>query len=136
VAPTTREFISEYGVQEQVDVLPFDMFATPWSSGYDAHFFSNVFHDFDAKECRQLASNSYAALPPRGRVYVHEVLLDDMKDGPLTPASFSLAMTYFNGTGGQLTAAEIGDFLRGAGFEDIRTIPTYGYYFLTSGTKA
>jgi hypothetical protein len=136
VAPTTRQFIAEYGVQQQVDVLPSDMFATSWPSGYDAHFFSNVFHDFDARACRQLASNSYAALPSRGRVYIHEVLLGETRDGPLTPASFSLAMTYFNGAGGQYTATEIGDLLRKAGFEDITTIPTYGYYWLTSATKA
>ena len=44
---------------------------------------------------------SFAALPPGGRIYLHEVLLDDAKDGPLTPASFALAMTYFNGRGGE-----------------------------------
>jgi cyclopropane fatty-acyl-phospholipid synthase-like methyltransferase len=134
VAPTTRQYIAAYSVQEQVGVLPFDMFATPWPDSYDAHFISNIFHDFDTAMCHQLASSSFAALPPGGRIYVHEVLLSDAKDGPLTPASFALAMTYFNGRGGQYTSEELAAILGRAGFEDVKTT-TYGYYSLTSGRK-
>lgn len=135
VLPATREFIADYGAQEQVDVLAFDMLAPAWPGSFDAHFFSNVFHDFDDEMCRQLAASSYAALPPGGRIFVHEVLMNDAKDGPLTPATFALAMTYFNRRGGQYTAAEIAGFLAAAGFKNITTAPTFGYYSLTSGTK-
>jgi acetylserotonin N-methyltransferase len=44
-------------------------------------------------------------------------------------------MTYFNGSGGQYTAAEIAAILADSGFRDIETIPTYGYYSLISGRK-
>ena len=74
VAPTTREFIGKYGLQERIDVIPLDMFNMPWPPAYDAHFFSNVFHAFQIGECERLASTSYAALPSNGRIYIHEIL--------------------------------------------------------------
>ena len=135
VLPTTQDFIAGYGLQRRIDTVGFDLFSAPWPSEYDAHFFSNVFHDFDAELCRWLASSSYGSLPSGGRVYAHEVLVDDTKDAPLTSVTFSLAMTYFNEAGGQYTAGEIEAFLGDAGFRDVRCMPTYGYYSLVSATK-
>ena len=73
------------------------MFTDPWPAGYDGIFFSNVFHDWDRASCLHLAKRSYAALPPGGRIFLHEVVLNDTKDGPLVAAAFSMEMLALRG---------------------------------------
>jgi len=69
-------------------------------------------------------------------MYVHEVLLNDTRDGPLTPAAFQMAMQFFNRRGDkQFSAGEIAAFLSDIGFVDITAVPTYAYYSLISGAK-
>jgi acetylserotonin N-methyltransferase len=38
-------------VADRVDTVPVDMFREPWPTGYDALFFSNVFHDWSDETC-------------------------------------------------------------------------------------
>jgi hypothetical protein len=76
------EYIRDYGVSDRVTVVSADMFSNDWPAGHDAHFFSNVFHDWDVERCRLLAEKSFAALPAGGRIYLHESLLNETLDGP------------------------------------------------------
>jgi 3-hydroxy-5-methyl-1-naphthoate 3-O-methyltransferase len=133
VAAETREYIRRFGCADRVGTHEFNMFRDPWPEGYDAIFFSNVFHDWDAERRQELARRSFAALPPRGRIYLHEMLLDDERDGPLTPALFSLLMLGTRGK--QFSAEELGELLARAGFVDVAVTHSYGYYSLVRGTK-
>jgi hypothetical protein len=45
------------------------------SDRYDAHFFSNVWHDWNEAQCANLAARSFKALPSGGRILLHEMLL-------------------------------------------------------------
>ena len=49
------EYIADGGVAGRVDTVAVDMFREPWPRGYDAMFFSNVFHDWNFETCRWLA---------------------------------------------------------------------------------
>ena len=129
-----QEYISRGGVSDRVDTLALDMFRDPWPQGYDAVLFSNVFHDWDAATCRQLAARAYDALPPGGNIYLHEMLLHEDGVGPLTVNAFSMLMLLGN-DGHQFTATELQQLLEQAGFSDLRTTPAYGYYSLTVGRK-
>ena len=60
-------------------------------------------------------------------ILIHEMLLDDGKDGPLTAALFSLLMTL--GTRGkQFTLDDLRRMLTSAGFGEPHVQVTYGYY--------
>jgi hypothetical protein len=133
VAADTATYIQRYKCQDQVDTYAFNMFDDPWPRGYDAIFFSNIFHDWDARRRADLARLSFAALPADGRIYLHEMLLNDTHDGPLAPALFSVMMLGTRGK--QFSAAELDDLLAGAGFVDIEISHTYGYYSLVSATR-
>ncbi len=117
-----------------MDTLGADMFKQPWPTGYDGVLFANIFHDWDGEHCRALCRQSFDCLPSGGRIYIHEVLLGDRKDGPLVAASFSVTMMLFN-KGKQFTFAELEGLLSEAGFREISIQPTYGYYAVVSGTK-
>jgi acetylserotonin N-methyltransferase len=129
-----QEYIEAGEVSDRVDTVAVDMFRQEWPAGYDAHFFSNVWHDWDIATCAWLAQRSYDALPSGGRICLHEMLLNDDGAGPLTAVSFSMLMLL--GTQGQqFTLPELKELLEGAGFVDVRAQHTYGYYSLVTATK-
>src|SRR5262249_17827391 len=102
--------------------------------GYDAIFFSNVWHDWNFKTCEWLANRTFEALPPGGRIMLHEMLLDDDGGGPATSAAFSMLMLL--ATQGQpFTFGELKTILERAGFADIEARQTCGYYSITTGYK-
>jgi len=130
----TREYIAAAGAEARVDTAPVDMFRQDWPSGYDAVFFSNVFHDWSFATCAELAAKAHGILPKGGRICLHEMLLDDNGCGP--PAATAFSVTMLHGTQGQqFTFAQLRDLLEGAGFSDIGSVSTYGYYSVVSGIR-
>jgi acetylserotonin N-methyltransferase len=129
-----ESYIKAGDVADRVDTTAVDMFRRPWPQGYDAVFFSNIWHDWNFQTCRWLASRSFEALPSGGRIMLHEMLLDDDGTGPATTASFSMLMLLAT-QGQQFTFGELKTILEGAGFTRIETTPTYGYYSITTGYK-
>ena len=127
-------FVASSGVEDRVNTLAVDMFREDWPAGYDALFFSNVFHDWDDEINAQLSKKSFAALPSGGRILLHEILMTDNEDGPVTPASFSVLM--LRGTKGkQYTLRELMKFLEGAGFTGVEAVQTSPYYSVVSAKK-
>ncbi|MEO8315151.1 MAG: methyltransferase [Pseudomonadota bacterium] len=128
-------YIAAAGMAERVRTHPLNMFTQPWPKGHDAHFFSNIFHDWSDDTCRLLARKSFEALPAGGRILLHEILLNDDDSGPLAASAFSLLMLM--GTKGrQYSLPELRQFLESAGFADIEAVGTGGgYYSLVSARK-
>lgn len=128
-----KQYIAAAGVVDRVDTVTVDMFREPWPQGYDAIFFANVWHDWNFETCAWLARQAYDALPSGGRIFLHEMLLDDDGDGPVATVGFSMLML---GTEGQqFTLPELKSLLEGAGFEGVEARHTYGYYSLVSARK-
>jgi predicted O-methyltransferase YrrM len=134
VADLAREYIAQAGVGDRVDTCVANMWKDPWPAGYDALFFSNIYHDWDRARCLHLTQKGLEALPRGGRLYIHEVLLADTKDAPLVGVSDSMLMMFFT-EGKQRTAGEFASILTEAGFRDPRVIPTHGYYSVIEATK-
>ena len=129
-----QNYIDQGSVADRVDTVAVDMFREPWPEGYDAVFFSNVWHDWNFKTCSWLARRAYQSLPAGGRILLHEMLLDDDGAGPRTAASFSMLMLLAT-QGQQFTFSELRTLLENAGFGGIETKPTAGYYSITTGYK-
>jgi O-methyltransferase domain/Dimerisation domain len=128
------DYASKSSARDRIDAKPVDMLRQDWPQGYDAMFFSNIFHDWDFPTCRMLAGKAYAALPKGGRILLHEMLLDDARDGPLLTTLFSVYMLM--GTKGQqFTAPELVDILTSVGFADVQVTPAHGNYVVVSARK-
>ncbi len=134
VCPVTEQYIARHGLRERISTVAANMFTDAWPDGYDAVFFSNIFHDWDRASCLHLAQRSFEALPPGGRISLHEMLLADTRDGPPAAAMFSLVMLTRT-RGQQFTFGDLADLLGEAGFTDVSMIPTYAYYSLVSASK-
>jgi len=128
------KYIAAGGVGSQVDTKAVNMFREPWPEGYDAIFFSNIWHDWNFRTCAWLAARAYEALPRGGRIMLHEALLDDDGNGPPSTAAFSMLMLLAT-QGQQFTFAELKALLEGAGFEGVETRQTASYYSITTGYK-
>ena len=134
VCVIAREQIEQRALSDRVDVVTANMFVDPWPTGFDGLLFGNIFHDWDLDSCRMLARRSYETLPPGGTICLHEMLLSEGKDGPLTVACFSIAMLLHE-KGKQFTAAELQQLLEDAGFIEFQVTPSYGYYSLVTARK-
>jgi cyclopropane fatty-acyl-phospholipid synthase-like methyltransferase len=118
-----RRTIRAAGLEGRITVVDADMFTDAWPTGHDVHLFSNVLHDWDEGDCQKLLAMSAAALPADGHLLIHDMLLDDDKAGPLWAAEYSVLLSTI--TQGRLySAAEIGGWLAGLGFEIIAHAPT------------
>jgi acetylserotonin N-methyltransferase len=127
-------YVEAGGVGDRVDTKAVNMFRDPWPTGYDAVFFSNIWHDWNFRTCEWLARRAYEALPKGGRIMLHEALLDDGGAGPVTTAAFSMLMLLAT-QGQQFTFGELKQLLEASGFREVETQPTAGYYSITTGYK-
>jgi len=127
-------YIKSGGISGRVDTCAIDMFRQSWPAGYDALFFSNVWHDWNVRTGQWLAARAFEVLPSGGRIMLHEMLLDDDGAGPVTAASFSLLMLLAT-QGQQFTAGELTAILEGAGFVRVNTTATHPYYSVVTGYK-
>ena len=135
VCDCALDYIAEGRVADRVDTVSIDMFRDAWPRGYDGMFFSNIFHDWNADTNLMLAQRAFESLEPGGRIFLHEMLLAEDGSGPVTTASFSMVMLL--GTQGrQYSFAELEQLLTRAGFADVTSRPSYGYYSVVSGRKA
>jgi hypothetical protein len=127
-------YVRRAGLEGRIDARPTDMFRSDWPEGYDAHFLSNMFHDWRPATCRELARRSFQALEPGGSINLHEMLIADDGSGPRVAASFAMLMVA--GTQGQqYSFAQLCDILAGAGFVDIEVRRTTSTHSLVRGHK-
>lgn len=129
------KYIAADGVGDRVKSLAVNMFNEAWPTGYESHFFANVFHDWTIETNKVLAKKSFDALPSGGRIFLSEILMDDEGTGPWPAAAFSLLMLI--GTQGkQYSLREFHEILGSAGFTDVRAKRSGGgYYSLVSARK-
>jgi hypothetical protein len=114
--PPVDKIARESGA-ERVDVVIGDMFKDPLPSGYDAHLFSNVLHDWDVPMVEELIRKSYAALPSGGVMLIHDAFLNADKSGPLAVAEYSALLMNIS-EGRCYSVTEIENYLTEAGFRE------------------
>ena len=119
----TSAAVAKRGFQERVSVLASDMLASPLPSGFDAHLFSNVLHDWDVPIVEQLIQKSFEALTPGGMLIIHDAHLNEDKSGPLHVAEYS-TMLMHSTEGRCYSVAEMKNYLSKAGFTDVQFAPT------------
>lgn len=133
VCPIAREYAEAAGLADRVTAEPGDLFAESFPSGFDAILFSQILHDWPVDKDEKLVRRAHAALPPGGRILIHEKLVDE--DGqPVINALVNLDMALWT-DGQQFSEAELRAMLGAAGFADIECRPTAGYWSVVSGRK-
>lgn len=114
-----REHLRRRGVENRVKVATGDMFSDPYPMDCDTHLLSNVIHDWDFPEARELLAKSFASLPNKGQIILHEAFLNREKTGPLPVAEYS-AILMHSTQGKCYSIGEMEMLLAEAGFQEIR----------------
>lgn len=134
VLKVTQEFAREYGVTDRLSCLAGDMFADALPNTCDAILLSNILHDWDLPQCQQLVQKCSEALPSGGRLFIHDVYLNDALDGPLPIALYSAAL--FTLTEGRAySAAEYRGWMTAAGLQPQPVVPTLVHCGVLTGVK-
>lgn len=134
VCAITPDYVKEHALADRIGTHAADMFRDPWPVGYDAVFFSDIFHDWRPATCLGLARRAFAVLPSGGTINLHEMLLNDDGSGPRTAAAFSVLMAL--GTQGQqFTFGELESLLAEAGFAGIECHSMSPLFSLIRGRK-
>lgn len=133
VLKVTAEMAAAYGVVDRLTCLSGDMFKDALPNS-DAILLSNVLHDWDVPQCRELIRRCAAALPSGGKLLIHDVLLADTLDGPFPVALYSAAL--FTLTEGRAySASEYRAWLTECGLTSAKVIPTLIHCGVLVGTK-
>ena len=134
VCKVADDYIASFRVSDRVQTVVLDMFEDRWPTDCDAVFMSNLLHDWDEAKCRRLINSAFACLPKGGSLFIHEMLLDDSKNGPWPTAAFSLTMLRFT-EGQQYSFAQLKDLLEQAGFIMIEAKPAAGSFALITAKR-
>jgi SAM-dependent methyltransferase len=103
-------------VADRFDVLPGDIFASEFGTGFDLVLMANILHHFDADRCTSLLRKVHDALAPGGRMVAVEYAPNDDRVSPPRSAAFAAVMLATTPSGDAYTFAEYRDMLAGAGF--------------------
>jgi predicted O-methyltransferase YrrM len=122
VLKVAAELAAANGVADRLECRPGDMFADEVPSA-DVVLLSNVLHDWDVPQCRELIGRCAAAQPAGGRLLIHDVFLNDALDGPLPIALYSAALFCMT-EGRAYSAAEYRAWLREVGLSPGTPVPT------------
>ena len=109
--------IQKRGFADRVSVLASDMLSAPLPSGFDAHLFSNVLHDWDVAVVQQLIRKSFESLASGGTLIIHDAHLNEDKSGPLHVAEYSVMLMHST-EGRCYSIAEMRSYLQEAGFQN------------------
>lgn len=110
----TRSEIAKHGLEARINVVGGDMFCDPWPEA-EILLLSNVLHDWDFPEVRQLLEKAAKALPSGGLLVIHDAFVRDDKTGPLPVVEYSSLL--MNITQGKCySPAEYGEILIELGF--------------------
>jgi ubiquinone/menaquinone biosynthesis C-methylase UbiE len=134
VLKVAKEFAEEAGVADRIELRPGDMFADPVPIGCDVILLSNILHDWDVPQCRQIVARLAPTLPRGGRLLIHDAFLNDTMDGPLAVALYSANL--FRVTEGRCySTAEYRGWLAEVGLERGEVIPTLAHCAVLAGLK-
>jgi hypothetical protein len=78
----------------------------------DLHFYGMIYHDWPPEKCRFLTEKSFAALPPGGRIIIHEMLFNDDRTGPWSVAAMNITMLLWCVGGQQYSGKQLTEMLR------------------------
>ncbi|MFD4641796.1 methyltransferase [Lentzea sp. NPDC058436] len=126
IAGKCRDRVASEGLSDRISAHGGNFLAdAEFPAGHDVILLSMILHDWDERTSRDILAKAYAALPSGGAVIICELVLDDDETGPLPAAMMGLNMLVETRGGHNWTDAEYREWLTGAGFRDIRTIPMH-----------
>lgn len=111
--------IREAGLQGRVELASGDYNKDALPKGCDLAWLSAIAHQNSREQNRSLFRRVHAALEPRGRVLVRDVVMEESRTAPAMGALFAVNMLVATEGGSTFTFRELKDDLESAGFKAV-----------------
>lgn len=111
------------GLAGRVRTVQGDFLVDDLGGPYNLALLSSVCCLLDEAENRSLLGRVRACLTQRGRVAIHDALVDETLARPAAAALFAVHMLVATPHGRAWSAGQVSDWLTGAGFTSVRRIP-------------
>jgi len=133
--PNIQHILAAHGLADRIELRALDAFEYPWKIPQcDGIFIGNFLHGFSDETSLRVCCEALERLSEGGTIWLHEMLWNDTRDGPLITALWHAAMLAVC-PGGQRTGSEWTRLLQSAGFVDTRVVPTACGFGLVIGRK-
>ena len=137
VIPVAREFAGKFGVAARFDYLEGNIRQIDFGQKqYDLVILGNIIHSEGEKWGKILVRKSHRALKPGGMLVIAEMVPNDTRTGPVFPLLFGLNMILHTNEGDVFTLAEYRQWLKRAGFSNIKTVEAQGPSPVILATRA
>ncbi|MGW8368395.1 MAG: SAM-dependent methyltransferase, partial [Gammaproteobacteria bacterium] len=137
VAAVAKEILADLRCEDRVGLLPGDYLATPFPAPMEAVLISGVFHRETEDNCRRLIDKAHGCLADGGLLVVSDVFTDAGGTSPAFATLFGINMMLTAPDGGVHADADVGAWMRQAGFGQITTdaLPPPMPHRVVTGTK-
>ena len=126
VIPITKKVAAREQLAERFRFVAGDLLEVDFGSGYSIATAGHILHSEGEERSRRLLAKTFDALAPGGTLAIAEILVDDDRAGPLPALLFAVNMLVHSEHGDTFSLGEIGSWLGGAGFVNVRTIDAPG----------
>ncbi len=126
VVPLTADYVARAGASARVSVRAGNLFQDDFGRGYDLILLNAICHMFSAEQNREIFRRARQALAPDGRLAVQEYILNPDQAGPLRAALFSVNMLVSTEAGASYGEQEYAEWMKAAGFAEVRRINLHG----------
>jgi 2-polyprenyl-3-methyl-5-hydroxy-6-metoxy-1,4-benzoquinol methylase len=115
-----EKLITESGIRN-IDFIRGDFHSDGIGTGYDLVFISQIFHSLSVDDNLMLIKKARNAINPKGKIAIHEFLLEKNRAFPVPGALFSVNMLVNTSSGRCYTPQEMKAWLKQTKFGGIRT---------------
>ncbi len=126
VIPITQKVASRCGVADRFRFVAGDLSEAEFGSGHAIATAGHILHSEGEARSRLLLKRAFDALAPGGTMAIAEILVVADRTAPLPGLIFSINMLVNSDQGDTFSLEAISEWLRDAGFDNIRTIEAPG----------
>ncbi len=116
VIPMAQRRLGAAGLGDRVRCVGGDFLSDPLPAGADLAWVSAIVHQNSRAQNRALFGRVLAALVPRGRIAIRDLVMEPGRTQPTAGALFAINMLVATEGGGTFTLAELSEDLETAGF--------------------
>ncbi len=124
VIPITKRFVSKAGDFRNIHYIEGDYLKNDLGEGYDIILLSNIIHAHGKDEVERIFSACNKALKKKGKIVVHEFLVNEERVSPPWSVFFSINMLVHTENGDVYTEHEIKELFEKTGFSFVSNTPT------------
>ena len=122
VLPVTRRVCERYGLADRYRFSAGDLGEADLGRHHDWALLGHILHSEGEASSRRLLARVCAALAPGGGVAIAEFLSEEDRSGPMPALVFALNMLVHSEAGSTFSFGQIAEWLREAGFVDVRRL--------------